>query len=111
MGTIYAGAPRWTFVRTVLEAFAPLLFGWVSEMFGSGEKVNWGSGVGNKAAHVSAASAHGLAYAFLIMLAPLAAAGYFLLRARGTYPTDVASAAESERLTRAAVEPSAAGGA
>lgn len=99
-----------TFVRTVLEAFAPLLFGWVSVMFGSGQNVSFGSGVGNKAAHVSAASAHGLAYAFMIMLAPLAAAGYFLLRARRTYPTDVASAAESERLTREAVEPSPATG-
>ncbi len=88
-----------TFLRTLLEAFAPLLFGYVSQLFGSPGGAGLGTGVDNKAAHVSAASAHGLSYAFLVMLAPLAAGGYFLLRARRTYPTDVASAAESERRT------------
>lgn len=86
-----------TFIRTILEAFAPLLFGFVSQVFGSGAGTGFGAGVNNKAAHVSAAQAHGLAYAFLIMLVPLAAAGYFILRARRSYPTDVASAAESEQ--------------
>lgn len=87
-----------TFLRTLLEAFAPLLFGFVSQMFGSPGHVGLGSGVNNKAAQVSAASAHGLSFTFLVMLAPLAASGYFVLRARRSYPTDVASAAESERL-------------
>ena len=86
-----------TFLRTLLEAFAPLLFGFVSQMLGSPGQVNLGSGVNNKAAQVSAASAHGLSLTFLVMLAPLAASGYFVLRARRSYPTDVASAAESER--------------
>lgn len=87
-----------TFLRTLLEAFAPLLFGFVSQMFGSPGHVGLGSGVNNKAAQVSAASAHGLSLTFLVMLAPLAASGYFVLRARRSYPTDVASAVESERL-------------
>ena len=88
-----------TFLRTLLEAFAPLLFGFVSQLFGSPSGGGFGAGVNNKAAHVSAASAHGLSYAFLVMLAPLAAGGYFLLRARRTYPSDAASAAESEQRT------------
>ena len=86
-----------TFLRTLLEAFAPLLFGFVSQMLGSPGQVNLGSGVNNRAAQVSAASAHGLSLTFLVMLVPLAASGYFVLRARRSYPTDVASAAESER--------------
>lgn len=90
-----------TFTRTILEAFAPLLFGFVSEVFG-GTGTGFGSGVNSKAAAVSAAQAHGLAYGFLIMLVPLAAAGYFILRARRSYPTDVASAAESERRSKRA---------
>ena len=88
-----------TFLRTLLEAFAPLLFGLVSQLFGSPSGGGFGAGVNNKAAHVSAASAHGLSYAFLVMLIPLGAGGYFLLRARRTYPGDVASAAESEQRT------------
>jgi hypothetical protein len=41
---------------------------------------------------VSPATATGLQVSFLIMLSTLAAAGVFLLRARETYPTDVATA-------------------
>lgn len=96
-----------TFTRTLLEAFAPLLFGYVSELFGSPGHTSLGSGVNNKAAHVSAASAHGLSYTFLVMLVPLAASGWLVLRARRNYPTDVASAAESERLTAEAARPGA----
>jgi hypothetical protein len=36
-----------------------------------------------------------LAYTFLIMLAPVAISGFVLLRARRTYPRDVATAAAS----------------
>ena len=86
-----------TFVRTVLEASAPLLFGFVSQVLGGGASAGLGAGVDKKTAHVSAAAAAGLAHTFLIMLLPLAAAGLLLLRARRTYPTDVASAAESDR--------------
>lgn len=86
-----------TFIRTLLEAFAPLLFGFVSQLFGSPSNSGLGAGVNNKAAQVSAASAHGLSLTFVVMLAPLAASGIFMLWARRSYPTDVASAAESER--------------
>ncbi len=96
-----------TFLRTLLEAFAPLLFGLVSEEFGSPSRGGFGSGVNTTAAHATRATGHGLALAFLVMLAPLAASGVCLIFGRRSYPTDVASAAESEReIRQAAAAPS-----
>jgi uncharacterized membrane protein (DUF485 family) len=46
---------------------------------------------------VSASTARGLEITFLVLLATLAAAGVFLLRARYTYPRDVATAAASNQ--------------
>jgi len=57
-----------TFLRTAAQALAPLLFGLVSDWLG-------------------------LRTTFLIMLLPLAASAWFLFRAMGTYPRDVATAA------------------
>ncbi|HMK62326.1 MAG TPA: MFS transporter [Acidimicrobiales bacterium] len=59
-----------TFLRTVAQALAPLLFGVVSDYVG-------------------------LSTTFKIMLLPLAASAYFLFRARRTYPRDVATAARA----------------
>jgi MFS family permease len=64
-----------TFLRTSAQALAPLLFGVFADLFGGGHK--------------------GLQYAFILMLAPLAVSGVVLLRARRTYPRDVATAAAS----------------
>ncbi len=68
-------APLWgraegirTFLRTMAQALAPLLFGFISDYIG-------------------------LRNTFLLMLAPLAASAYFLFRALRTYPRDVATAA------------------
>jgi MFS family permease len=61
-----------TFLRTMAQAFAPLLFGAVSDhLFGGGRA--------------------GLQWTFVIMLLPLAASAYFLFKALRTYPRDVAS--------------------
>ncbi|HLG66901.1 MAG TPA: MFS transporter [Acidimicrobiales bacterium] len=57
-----------TFLRTMAQALAPLLFGALSDLAG-------------------------LQTTFLVMLAPLAASAYFLFRAVTTYPVDVATAA------------------
>ncbi|MHB1584303.1 MAG: MFS transporter, partial [Acidimicrobiales bacterium] len=57
-----------TFLRTLAQSLAPLLFGVVSDSVG-------------------------LQDTFLIMLFPLAASAYFLFRGLRTYPTDVATAA------------------
>ena len=76
-----------TFLRTIAQAFAPLLFGAVSDyVFGGGRS--------------------GLQWTFLIMLVPLAASAYFLFKALGTYPRDVATASASARAgTGLAAEP------
>jgi MFS family permease len=63
-----------TFLRTMAQAFAPLLFGAVSD-------------------HVFGGGRSGLQWTFALMLLPLAASAYFLYKALRTYPRDVASAA------------------
>jgi len=95
-----------TTLRTVLEAIAPLLFGFVSQVLagGQGAGAGLGSGVNSNHAHVSAAATQGLHYTFMIMLVPLAVSGMLLLRGRRSYPTDVASASVSEENTRAAID-------
>jgi predicted MFS family arabinose efflux permease len=85
-----------TFIRQCAEAFAPLLFGVVSEWLG-GTSAGIGAGINNNHAVVTAAQARGLQLAFLVMLVPLLAGGLVLLAARRTYPADVAAAAESDR--------------
>jgi predicted MFS family arabinose efflux permease len=83
-------------VRTVLQMFAlaagPLLFGLISGALGGPHHGTSGGAV----KHTSA-----LAYTFLIMLVPVAAGGLILLRARHTYPRDVATAAASIEATSA----------
>jgi MFS family permease len=76
-----------TFLRTNAQAFAPLLFGAVSDyVFGGGRS--------------------GLQWTFAIMLLPLAASAYFLFGALRTYPRDVASASVGVRPNAApAAEP------
>jgi MFS family permease len=63
-----------TFLRTAAQALAPVLFGAVSGLFGGGTA--------------------GLRTTFAIMLLPLAAAAFFLYRARRSYPTDLVTAAD-----------------
>ncbi|GAA3953861.1 hypothetical protein GCM10023085_40500 [Actinomadura viridis] len=83
-------------VRTILrmtgEATAPVLFGWLSVLLASGTAPD---------------TATGLDRVFLLGLLPLLVNGLLLMRARRSYPRDVASAVESERRTaRAGVVPS-----
>jgi MFS family permease len=67
-----------TFVRTLAQAFAPLLFGAVSDyVFGGGRS--------------------GLQWTFALMLLPLGASAYFLFKALRTYPRDVATASAAAR--------------
>jgi MFS family permease len=82
-----------SFLRSVSQAFAPLIFGGVTDLIagftptqsvGTHHLVN----VAKKASEGT-----GLEVTFLIMLATLAAAGVFLARARRRYPIDVATAA------------------
>lgn len=86
-----------TTVRTVLEAFAPLLFGVLSGVLGQGSQAGFGSGVNDTHAHLSHAATTGLEYTFLIMLVTLGGSGVLLLSGRRTYLGDVATAAASDR--------------
>ncbi|MGI9185564.1 MAG: MFS transporter [Solirubrobacteraceae bacterium] len=77
-----------TLLRSLATAFAPLLFGFISDQFGHGGPASHASG--------QAANSRGITSAFLIMLVPLAAGGLILLRARRDYPRDVATAIACE---------------
>jgi MFS family permease len=89
-----------TFSELVLEAFAPLIFGYVSMQFG-GPGANLGPGVNGRAAEVvSTAQGRGLEYTFIVMLVPLLAAGLVLLVSRRRYLRDVATADVSDRTLR-----------
>jgi predicted MFS family arabinose efflux permease len=87
-----------TFLKAVLEAAAPLLFGVVSTVFG-GRGANLGTGVGAAKDPVSPLAAAGISRAFLVMLAPLAVSGLLLLRWRRVYLRDVATASASRQST------------
>ncbi len=81
-------------LRYAFEALAPLAFGYVSTLFGGQ------GGFGGQAVGQGQAAATGLDETFLVMLVPLVLAGFIALRARRTYPRDVATAIVSESETR-----------
>ena len=83
-----------TVVRSLAQALAPTVFGGVSQLIAGIVPSPAPVGV-----HVHAPPSHettGLEVTFLVMLATLGAAGYFLFKARSTFASDVASAAASE---------------
>ena len=80
-----------TFLRSVAQAIAPLLFGAVADLVAGFEPPQAPVGTHTHRI-VSSATGTGLQVSFLIMLTSLAAAGWFLVRARTTYPGDVATA-------------------
>ena len=83
-----------TFLRSVAQALAPLLFGGVSDLIAGFEPQKAPIGT-HTIGPVSTATGDGLQITFLIMLVSLLAAGWFLWRARPTYPMDVATAGAS----------------
>jgi MFS family permease len=80
-----------TFLRSLAQAIAPLAFGAIADLVAGIVPAQAPIGTHTHGI-VSSASGTGLQVSFLIMLSTLAAAGVFLLRARTTYPTDVATA-------------------
>ncbi len=86
-------------VRTVLrslgEAAAPTLFGYVSQYVFGGPGSAAGTGSGSDTAGGGTGSAAGLEYTFLIFLIPVLVAGFLALAALRTYPRDVATASAS----------------
>jgi MFS family permease len=80
-----------TFLRSLGQALAPLLFGAVADLVVGIEPAQAPVGTHTHGI-VSSATGTGLQVSFLIMLSTLAAAGLVMLRARYTYPADVATA-------------------
>jgi MFS family permease len=75
-----------TFLRTMAQAVAPVVFGGVSDyVFGGGRS--------------------GLQWTFALMLIPLSGSAYFLFRGLTTYPRDVATAAAAQASMRRAETP------
>lgn len=84
-----------TFVRSLAQALAPLLFGAVASLIAG--FVPHQAPIGTHPHAVSSSEATGLEITFLIMLVTLAAAGIVLGRASKTYASDVATAEASEQ--------------
>ncbi|MBV9417180.1 MAG: MFS transporter [Solirubrobacterales bacterium] len=79
-----------TFLRSLAQAFAPLIFGGLSQLIAG--IVPAQAPIGTHAGGVSPSEARGLEISFLILLSTLFAAGVFLARARYTYAEDIATA-------------------
>jgi MFS family permease len=88
-----------TFLRSISQALAPLLFGGLSQVIKGIVPSQTPVGTHPAKGALSPAAATGLEITFLIMLATLAAAGVFLWMSRRTYPRDVATAAASHQGT------------
>ena len=81
-----------TFLRSLAQAVAPLLFGALADLITG--FVPQQAPVGTKPHQlVTPATGTGLQLTFLILLVSLVTAGIVLLRTRVTYPQDVATAA------------------
>jgi MFS family permease len=87
-------------LRTIGEAAAPLVFGYVSQYVFGGPGSAAGSGGAGGAASAGSAAGTALQYTFLVFLIPLIAAGLLVLPALRTYPRDVATATASVRAIR-----------
>jgi hypothetical protein len=81
-----------TFLRSIAQAVAPLAFGAVSDLIAG--FTPHGAIVGTHTGDIAPGTGTGLQVSFLIMLVSLFASGWFLLRARPSYPHDVATAGQ-----------------
>jgi hypothetical protein len=84
-----------TVVRSAAEAAAPTLFGLLSDLIAGVIPEQTPVGTHTKVGAISPSDARGLEWSFIIMLVTVALAGIFLIKARNTYATDVATAAAS----------------
>ncbi len=82
-----------SFLRSILQSFAPLIFGLVSTVFG-GRSAGFGASGSGVHGHGQAA---GLQPTFVIMLGALLAAAFIIWRGRKHYSVDVAAADATER--------------
>jgi len=84
-----------TVLRSLAQALAPLVFGGLADLIAGIAPEQ--APIGTHPGVISPGAARGLEISFLLLLGTLAAAGVFLLRARETYPRDVATAAASHQ--------------
>ncbi len=84
-----------TVLRSLAQALAPVVFGGLSQLIAGIAPAQ--APVGTHTGVISASTARGLEISFLLMVSTIAAAGVFLLKARSTYPRDVATAAASNQ--------------
>ncbi|MGZ4179859.1 MAG: MFS transporter [Solirubrobacteraceae bacterium] len=84
-----------TVLRSLAQALAPLVFGGLADLIAGIAPEQ--APIGTHPGVISPGAARGLEISFLLLLGTLAAAGVFLLRARHTYPRDVATAAASHQ--------------
>lgn len=85
-----------TFLRSLAQALAPLVFGGISQLIAGvlPSQTPVGTHVHGTVSHNTAT---GLEITFLVLLVTVIAAGVFLWMARRTYPRDVATAAASRQ--------------
>ncbi len=87
-----------TTIRSLAQALAPVVFGGLADLIAGVFPEQTPVGVHlHKLDKVDFSQARGLEITFLILLVTLAAGGLALLRARFTYPRDVATAAVSHQ--------------
>ncbi|HEV3229304.1 MAG TPA: MFS transporter [Solirubrobacteraceae bacterium] len=84
-----------TVLRSLAQALAPLVFGGLADLIAGIAPQQ--APIGTHPGVISPGSARGLEISFLLLLGTLVAGGVFLLRARYTYPRDVATAAASHQ--------------
>ena len=84
-----------TVLRSLAQALAPLVFGGLADLIAGIAPEQ--APIGTHPGVISPGAARGLEISFLVLVGTLAAAGIFLLRARYTYPRDVATAAASHQ--------------
>jgi len=87
-----------TVLRSFAQALAPLVFGGLADLIAGISPAQ--APIGTHPHGVSSNTAHGLEWSFLILLVTLAAAGWILLKARRTYPRDVAAVAGEPQVSR-----------
>ena len=92
-----------TVLRSLAQAIAPLLFGGLADLIAGIAPEQ--APIGTRPGVISPGAARGLEISFLLLLVTLFAAGVFLLRARHTYPRDVATAAASRQASDAPAVP------
>jgi MFS family permease len=82
-----------TFLRSLAQAIAPIAFGGLADLIAGIAPEQ--APIGTHPGVMSPGAARGLEISLLVLLVTLVGAGLFLLRARATYPRDVATAGAS----------------